>query len=863
MSLNVESPTKPRGHTLDRETFTTSRLSEFCSQKELTSQTGHSTEQWPLVILKELLDNALDAGEEAGIAPEIKISVSAIADAASITIADNGPGMPPETVKGLLDFNVRVSSREAYVSPTRGAQGNALKTVVAMPFALDGSIGETIIEARGVRHLIRFAKDGIRQEPKIAYAQEPSLVRNGTLVAVKWPNSASDLEEAKEQFLQIAEDYTWINPHLSLDVDWTAAEEDPNESHFESVEPGWRKWLPSDPTSAHWYDTDRLERLAGAYVAKDQDRQEMRTVRDFISEFRGMSGSAKQKAVMDVTDMSRKPLSDLFPDSNADRNAFDNLLSELQSVTNPVRAKDLGIIGEDNILASYLDIAQDDTEHETIKKSFKYKRILIDDDIPAVIEVAFAYHGDDSSRRRIITGVNWSVGINNPFRQIRYRSLDDILQELRVGADEPVNIVIHLAYPRATYTDRGKSALTVPASVSEAIVKALTHVTADCTRQRQREERSENARWNRLDKLTKSSRVYVNQAAYEIMEQAYEKVRGPRKLSANARQIMYAARPYILERTGKEALDDAYFTQTLLPNYQEEHGLDWDVVYDDRGHFREPHTDYTIGLGTLSVRNYLASIHGIQFEQPGFKPAEIITRGPQGCYRAVMFVEKEGFDPLWRDLRLAERFDVAIKSTKGMSVTAARRLADELAGRFGIPLFVLHDMDKAGFSILGTLSRDGRRYKFKNKVKVIDLGFRLGDVSGLQREKHSDQGSQENRAKNLRLNGATEEEIEILMTERVELNAMTSEQLAAFVEGKFRLHGLTEKIVPDNDTLANTYKLFAASREAEKIVERELKLMAEAFVTVPSDLDKLVREVLQQHPEIRWDEAVQEILKRN
>ena len=47
---------------------------------------------------------------------------------------------------------------------------------------------------------------------------------------------------------------------------------------------------------------------------------------------------------------------------------------------------------------------------------------------------------------------------------MRYRSFDHILQELRVGANEPVNIVIHLAYPRATYTDRGKSALTVPAS---------------------------------------------------------------------------------------------------------------------------------------------------------------------------------------------------------------------------------------------------------------------------------------------------------------------------------------------------------------------------------------------------------------
>src|SRR5437868_10760346 len=32
---------------------------------------------------------------------------------------------------------VRVSSREAYVSPTRGAQGNALQTLLVMGFALD------------------------------------------------------------------------------------------------------------------------------------------------------------------------------------------------------------------------------------------------------------------------------------------------------------------------------------------------------------------------------------------------------------------------------------------------------------------------------------------------------------------------------------------------------------------------------------------------------------------------------------------------------------------------------------------------------------------------------------------------------
>ncbi|MBV8112333.1 MAG: ATP-binding protein [Hyphomicrobiales bacterium] len=129
---------------LQRETFRTSRLLDFCSEKELAAQTGHAPAQWPLVALKELVDNALDACEEADIAPEITITVDKI----GITVTDNGPGIPAETVNGVLDFTVRVSSREAYVSPTRGAQGNALKTIVAMPFVLDGRRGQVEIEAR-------------------------------------------------------------------------------------------------------------------------------------------------------------------------------------------------------------------------------------------------------------------------------------------------------------------------------------------------------------------------------------------------------------------------------------------------------------------------------------------------------------------------------------------------------------------------------------------------------------------------------------------------------------------------------------------------------------------------------------------
>ena len=112
------------------------------------------------------------------------------------------------------------------------------------------------------------------------------------------------------------------------------------------------------------------------------------------------------------------------------------------------------------------------------------------------------------------------------------------------------------------------------------------------------------------------------------------------------------------------------------------------------------------------------------------------TCGPGHRYGAILFVEKEGFLPLFQAVRLAERYDLAIMSTKGLSVTASRLLVDRLCAAHQVPLLVLHDFDKSGFSILGTLRRDTRRYAFRNRIEVVDLGLRLEDVedSGLETE---------------------------------------------------------------------------------------------------------------------------------
>jgi Family of unknown function (DUF6074)/Histidine kinase-, DNA gyrase B-, and HSP90-like ATPase len=166
-------------------------LLEFCSQRELIAQTGQAVETWPLIILKELVDNALDEAEEAGIAPVIAIEVETSDQ--TITITDNGRGLRPEVVADLIDFTHRTSSKEAYSSPTRGQQGNALSTILPMPFALAEAReepGHVLIEACGIAHKIGGSLDPIRQEPAVSHRQAASLVKTGTRIVVRLPDSA-------------------------------------------------------------------------------------------------------------------------------------------------------------------------------------------------------------------------------------------------------------------------------------------------------------------------------------------------------------------------------------------------------------------------------------------------------------------------------------------------------------------------------------------------------------------------------------------------------------------------------------------------------------------------------------------------
>lgn len=392
--------------------------------------------------------------------------------------------------------------------------------------------------------------------------------------------------------------------------------------------------------------------------------------------------------------------------------------------------------------------------------------------------------------------------------------------------------------------------------LDHAISDLVTGVTRKWAKQRRTEERSKRATANRRH-VFRAARWTIKDAAYDCMERAYLRASGNGRFPANARQIMYAARGYIQDRTG-QPLQANYFTQTLLPDYIEQRGTSWNVVFDARGHFTEPHGKTSLPLGTLAVRRYLDGVGRRTIADPALElvASTFPTSGPANRFGAVMFIEKEGFDEILKAAKIAERYDIAIMSTKGMSVTASRLLVD----RLHVPLLVLHDFDQSGFSIIGTLRRSTRRYRFAGGVNVIDLGLTLADIErhGLEAE---DQRLTQGES-TLRLNGATPADIAFLRAgQRVELNALSSDQLVELIETKLKGVGIT-KVVPDEGVLVTAYR--RACQVA--LLNRALKAAADdaaekaKSVDVPVDLVDQVREHLRDHPDEPWDGAVAELV---
>jgi hypothetical protein len=408
------------------------------------------------------------------------------------------------------------------------------------------------------------------------------------------------------------------------------------------------------------------------------------------------------------------------------------------------------------------------------------------------------------------------------------------------------------------------------------IIEATRKVTKEWTKQRKAEERRTRSRSSRV--YVYSDRVCFTDVAEDILPGAYAHASGDGAYSVSKRTFYYCCRNEFQEKTG-QPLKYEYFANTLLVQFMNRERAataGWRVTADPRGTLTVPNAahEVRVPVGTLDIEDQLSE------EARRFGPFDSLNgkllnvQWPSLAagqrYQAVLYIEKEGFEPLLEEGRIADRYDLAIISCKGQSVVAARRFVDQVCALGGgVPLLVVHDFDKAGFEISQRLTRvspwaeanDRVTYRFRNAIDVTDLGLRLEDV---------EEYGLDDKAEECEFKGgfapdsiATDEEKDFLESgSRVELNAFTSPEFLEWLEGKLD-ECLPGRLIPPDGVLADAYRRALAVASINKKIEGAVAEAVEKAkdAKVPKALRRRVERALSGESGA-WDQVVYDLARK-
>jgi hypothetical protein len=373
---------------------------------------------------------------------------------------------------------------------------------------------------------------------------------------------------------------------------------------------------------------------------------------------------------------------------------------------------------------------------------------------------------------------------------------------------------------------------------------------------------------NGLARQTKG--MTIKDAVRQLLPEAYKNVSEGGRYWANARQLMYEMRPDILRMCDIKSFGDKNVTQVCIPEFlvdNPELTANWRIAYDKRGSLIEPHTGTTVGLGTVEVAGYTERRRDIIFDRPVASVGLVHWANPEHRFKGLLFVEKEGFNELLTESGILERYDLALASTKGMSVIAARQLIDEMAGRSDdFKVYTVADFDITGQSIRYTLTHDTERYQFKNRVTVKHLGVDWEQAQALHEAGRSEpvEGDMSERAELLNERSLLPETAIQFLTggylfggepRRVEVNALRPKEFLQMIRDGI---GEPDKLIPPDHVLSSAWQELSIRAQLRKL---EADLRGGDAPEVPDDLRFSVTINLHETPNRSWDQAVLSLIE--
>jgi DNA topoisomerase-6 subunit B len=169
-----------------------------------------------VTAVKEAVDNALDATEEAGIAPDVYVEITESGDYYRLVVEDNGPGITKEQIPkvfGKLLYGSRFHAREQ----TRGQQGIGISAAVLYSQLTSGKPAKITSRTQGSADAQYFELivDTDTNEPEIDTATTTSWDRpHGTRIELEMEANM----RARNQLHDYMKHTAVVNPHARFEL---------------------------------------------------------------------------------------------------------------------------------------------------------------------------------------------------------------------------------------------------------------------------------------------------------------------------------------------------------------------------------------------------------------------------------------------------------------------------------------------------------------------------------------------------------------------------------------------------------------------------------------------------------------------
>ena len=502
-------------------------------------------------IVHEYVTNSLDATEEAGILPEIRVEVKGVVeDKYSVLVRDNGPGIPKNIVGKALASILSGTKFHRYVQQ-RGQQGIGAsgctlfaQITTGKPIHVRSSTGKESYECD-------LSIDIKNNKPIVSNMRDISLEFRGLEVYgefadVKYENSEHGVfEYIKRTAL--------ANPHASISLLDPAGKE---YTFLRSV-----NTMPKKPKVVKPHPLG----LEPGDLVEFAHRSESRRISSFLMDSFSRVSEAKINELKQLVnfDLSKSPKELTWQEAEELINAFKSMkwvAPEFDSVS-PIGEK-------------YLELAMKNIINPEFISVVERKPKVFRGGIPFVVEAAIAYgggagrkngEGEEAGGNIIRFANKVPLLFDSSTCAITYavRSIDWKRYNIKDFDQEPVSVLVNVSSVFIPYSGVGKQAI----AQEEAIIDEIKLAVMDAARNIQRYISNVRSR-NLAESKYKTIMRYITQLSSDLSE-----------LTGNKQEILEEKLKKLVDTKYKklfEASEQASSTQEGEQNTQEEEQEDND-----------------------------------------------------------------------------------------------------------------------------------------------------------------------------------------------------------------------------------------------------------------------------------------------